>query len=248
MKAAVVGSTGSLGALVTAELSRRGHEVRALSRKSPEYPVDLRTGDGLEQALAGCDVVVDASNDASGDARDVLVNGSSRLLTAEQTAGVGHHICVSIVGCDRMQIGYYKVKLEQEQVVEGSSVPWTILRATQFHELIAATFARASRLGVMPVPRAQMQSVACADVAAEVAQLAERGPLEGRREIAGPEVIDARVMARQWRDGTHRHVLLVPIRLPGRLGRALRVGLLTPEDPDVLGTTTFASWIAAEQT
>ncbi len=247
MKAAVVGATGTLGTLVTTELAQRGHEVRALSRKSPEYPVDLTTGDGLEQALSGCDVVVDASNQASGDAREVLVQGSTRLLAAEQAVGVGHHIGVSIVGCDRMQIGYYKVKLEQEQVVENSPVPWSILRATQFHELIAATLARAARLGVLPVPRARMQSVACADVAAEIARLAEGGPLGGRREIAGPEVIESQVMARQWRAGTHRHVLLVPFRLPGKLGRALRAGLLTADEPDVLGTTTFVDWLAAQQ-
>jgi uncharacterized protein YbjT (DUF2867 family) len=191
--------------------------------------------------------VVDASNDASGESREVLVEGSTRLLAAEQQADVGHHICVSIVGCDRMQIGYYQVKFQQEGVVAESGVPWSIVRATQFHELIAATFARASRLGVMPVPRAQLQSIACADVAAEVARVAEGAPLGGRREIAGPEVIDARVMARQWRSGTHRHVLLAPILLPGKLGKALRAGLLTPVEPDVLGTTTFANWLVAQQ-
>ena len=247
MKIAVVGATGTLGTLVTSELERRGHDVRALSRYSPDHPVDLRTGDGLSEALAGCEVVVDASNDASGSP-EVLVEGCRRLLAAEQQTGVGHHICVSIVGCDRMQVGYYKIKLQQEGVVEEAEVPWSIVRATQFHELIAMTFRRGSKLGVMPVPRAQLQSVAGADVAAEIAQVAEGPPLGGRREIAGPEVIDARVMARQWRSGTHRHVLLVPIRLPGKLGSALRAGLLTAIDPDVLGTTTFTSWLAAQQT
>jgi uncharacterized protein YbjT (DUF2867 family) len=244
MKIAVVGATGTLGALVSGELERRGHEVRALSRKSAAYPVDLSTGAGLGEALTGCQVVVDASNDSSGSS-EVLVEGCKRLLAAELEAGVGHHICVSIVGCDRMQIGYYKVKLWQEGVVEQGNVPWTIVRATQFHELIAATFARASRLGVMPVPQAKLQSIACADVAAEVAQVAEGEPLGGRREIAGPEVIDARVMARQWRSGTHRHVLLAPVRLPGKLGKALRSGLLTAVDPDVLGTLTFETWLTA---
>jgi uncharacterized protein YbjT (DUF2867 family) len=244
MRVAVVGATGTLGALVTSELTRRGHEVRSLSRKSPDYPVDLSTGQGLAEALTGCAVVVDASNDPSGS-REILVEGCKRLLAAEQEAAVGHHICVSIVGCDRMQVGYYKVKLWQEGVVEEATVPWSIVRATQFHELIAATFARASKLGVMPVPRAQLQPVACADVAAEVALVAEGEPLGARREIAGPEVTDARVMARQWRSESHRHVLLAPIHLPGKLGRALRSGLLTAIEPDVLGTITFADWLAA---
>lgn len=247
MKVAVVGATGTLGTLVTAELVRRGHEVRGLSRKSPEHPVDLSTGDGLGEALAGCEVVIDASNDSSGSS-EVLVEGCKRLLAAEVEAGVGHHVCVSIVGCDRMQIGYYKVKLWQEGVVEEGAVPWSIVRATQFHELIAETFARASRFGVMPVPHAQLQSIACAEVAAELSQVAEGEPLAARREIAGPEVLDARVMARQWRSGNQRHILLAPIRLPGKLGKALRAGLLTAVEPDVVGTVTFENWLAAPRT
>lgn len=246
MKIAVVGATGTLGTQVTSELDRRGHEVRALSRKSPDYPVDLSTGDGLGVALAGCQALVDASNDPSGSST-VLIDGCRRLLAAELEAGVRHHICVSIVGCDRMPVGYYRAKVRQEEVVEASEVPWTIVRATQFHELIAATLARGSRLGVMPVPQAKLQSIACAEVAAEVASVAENEPLGARREIAGPEVIDARMIARQWRTATGRHVLLAPIRLPGKLGKALRSGLLTANEPDVRGTITFESWLAARQ-
>lgn len=247
MEIAVVGATGTLGSLVTSELHRRGHEVRALSRKSADYPVDLRTGEGLARALAGCGVVIDASNDASGEATEVLVEGSRRLLAAEQEAHVAHHVCISIVGCDRMQIGYYRVKFQQEGVVEESEVPWSIVRATQFHELIASTCARASRFGLIPVPHARLQTVAGADVAAELATVAEGVPLAERREIAGPEVVDARVLARQWSKATGRHVLVAPIRLPGKLGKALRAGLLTTDDPDVTGTVTFESWMAQQQ-
>jgi uncharacterized protein YbjT (DUF2867 family) len=154
LRIAVAGGTGTLGRRVTEELRSRGHDVRVLSRRSPDYPVDLTTGDGLAAAVAGCDVVVDVSNDASKHAARTLVDGSRRLLAAGQAAGVGHHVAVSIVGCDRVPMGYFRAKLEQERVVERGPVPWSLVRATQFHELVAATLAPAARWRVLPVPRA----------------------------------------------------------------------------------------------
>ena len=138
MRIAIAGGTGTLGSLVAAELGRRGHEIRVLRRSAPEYRVDLATGSGLADALAGCDVVVDASNNSSRHAAQILVDGSRRLLAAERAAGVGHHVCVSIVGCERVPMGYFQVKAEQEQVVEQGPVPWSMVRATQFHEYVLA--------------------------------------------------------------------------------------------------------------
>jgi uncharacterized protein YbjT (DUF2867 family) len=152
MRIAIVGGAGTLGKHITAELSQRGHEVRVLSRSSPAFPVDLSTGTGLQAALTGCSTVVDASN-SQRKARQVLVDGTRRLLAAEQRAGVGHHVCVSIVGCDQLPLGYYRVKTEQEQVVQQGSVPWTIVRATQFHELAASLFTASARYRVLPAPR-----------------------------------------------------------------------------------------------
>src|SRR4029077_15621293 len=127
MRIAIVGGKGTLGRHVTAELARGGHEVGLLSR-SGEYQVDLSTGAGLAAALAGCDAVVDASN-AQKNARAVLVDGSRRLLAAAAEAGGAHHVCVSIVGCDQVPMGYYKVKTEQEQTVTDGPVPWSIVQA-----------------------------------------------------------------------------------------------------------------------
>ena len=107
MRIAIAGGTGTLGSLVAAELAPR-HEVRVLSRNAPRYRVDLATGSGLADALAGCDVVVDASNNSSRHAAKVLVAGTRRLLEAEQAAGVRHHVCISIVGCELAPIGYYR--------------------------------------------------------------------------------------------------------------------------------------------
>jgi uncharacterized protein YbjT (DUF2867 family) len=247
MKTTIIGGTGTLGSLVLAELSRRGHEVRALSRSTPEHRVDLTTGEGLESALTGIDVAVDASNNSSRHAADILVGGSRRLLAAERAAGVEHHVCVSIVGCEQVPMEYFTAKAEQEHVVERGPVPWSIVRATQFHELALATLTAGARWGVLPVPRARLQTIACAEVATVVADVAEGDPRQGRIEVAGPEVADARDLARTWRSVTGRRVALIPVALPGKLGRALRGGVLTTGRPDVRGTVTFADWLAARQ-
>ena len=206
MRIAIAGGTGLLGGHVARELRSRGHEVRVLSRRSPDYPVDLTTGAGLGPALAGCDAVVDASN-AAKHAERTLVDGSRRLLAAEAAAGVSHHVGVSIVGCELVPLGYFRVKARQEGVIEHGPVPWTLVRATQFHEHVAATMASAGRWRVLPVPHAALQTVASAEVARVVSDLAESAPRLGRVQVAGPEVADARDLARTWRSVTGRRAL-----------------------------------------
>jgi uncharacterized protein YbjT (DUF2867 family) len=243
MRIAIVGGTGTLGRHVVAALATRGYETRVLSR-SGEYPVDLTTGAGLAAALAGCDAVVDASN-AQKRSREVLVEGSRRLLAAEHGAGVGHHVCISIVGCDQVPMGYYKVKTEQEQVVRDGPVPWTIVQATQFHELAATALGAAARFRILPVPRMKIQTIAAAEVASAVAGVATASPARGRIRVAGPQVMTGAELARTWRRVTGRAAMLVPVPVPGRLGRALRDGGLTTSDPDIRGTAAFADWLAA---
>jgi uncharacterized protein YbjT (DUF2867 family) len=246
MRIAIVGGTGTLGRHIVTSLTRRGHEVRALSRSSPDFPVDLVSGTGLDTALDGCAAVVDASNASSARrAAQVLVSGTRRLLTAEQRAGVSHHVCISIVGCEQVPIGYYRVKTEQEQAVERGPVPFSIVRATQFHELAAAALAAAGKYRVLPVPRIRLQTVAAAEVADAVADVTE-GETPGRIQVAGPEVATARDLARSWQTVTGRTALLLPLPLPGKIGRALRDGALTADHADVLGTITFADWLAAQ--
>ena len=149
---AIVGGTGTLGRRVAAELEARGNQVRPLSRHAPEYRVNLATGDGLGPALAGCEVV-DASNSSARKPAGILVDGSRRLLEAEAAAGVKHHVCVSIVGCDQVPMGYYRAKSDQERVVGPGTVPWSIVRSTQFHELVSTILAAAGRWRVLPMPR-----------------------------------------------------------------------------------------------
>ncbi|MFI6682816.1 SDR family oxidoreductase [Streptomyces sp. NPDC050485] len=242
---AVAGGTGTLGRHVVAELRARGHNVRVLSRSSAEYRVDLTTGEGLAAALAGCDVVVDAANSTSPRAmRATLVDGTRRLLAAERAAGVGHHVCVSIVGCDRVPMPYYKIKTAQEDAVAAGPVPWTIVRATQFHELIASMFTAMARARVLLVPRdVRLQTIAAVEAAGAVADVAESAPRRARVEAAGPQVTDLRTLTEEWRSATARRAVLLPVPLPGPLGRALRSGGLTSDDPQARGAVAFAEWL-----
>jgi len=245
MRIAIVGGTGTLGRHVVTSLAQRGHEVRVLSRSSQDFPVDLVSGEGLDAALAGCAAVVDASNAPSPKrAAQVLVSGTRRLLAAGQQAGVRHHVCISIVGCEQVPVGYYRVKTEQEEAVEHGPVPFSIVRATQFHELASAALAAAGKYRVLPVPRMRLQTVAAAEVASAVADIAEGEP-HGRVEVAGPQVATARDLARTWRTVTGRTAILLALPLPGKIGRALRAGALTADHADVVGRITFADWLAA---
>jgi len=245
MKIAIAGGTGTLGRQLAAELRNRGHHVRVLSRNAPEHRVNLATGEGLEAALAGCEVVIDASNNSTRNAAAILVDGSRRLLTAGRAAGVAHHVCISVVGCEHVPAGYFNVKARQEGVVEHGPVPWTIVRATQFHEYAAAALESASRWRIVPVPQLKLQTVASAEVARAMADVAEGGPRRDRVEVAGPEVTTARELARTWRRATGRSLALLPVPLPGKLGRALRAGALTSARPGVRGTQTFSAWLEA---
>lgn len=236
MNIAIVGGTGTVGAETARELATRGHTVRVLSRHAPEFPVDLTTGEGLARALAGMDVVVDASQGT----RKVLVEGTERLLREEAEAGVRHHVGVSIVGIDRVGGPYYKLKLAQEAAIRGGGIPWTIVRATQFHTLVAQAFTKTAKLGVVPSVAAPLQPVDPREVGRALADTAEAEPSFGITQFAGPEVVSARELARRWRAATGSHA--VPVRLPAT--RALREGGLT--NPGAWkGSVTFDAWLAS---
>lgn len=250
MRIAVAGGTGTIGRRIAASLSRDGHEVRPFSRRSVDHPVDLTTGAGLGAALEGCEVVIDASNGPPmppSRSRQVLVEGSLRLLAAERRAGTRHHVCVSIVGIDRVPLGYYRVKVEQERVVEGGEVPWTIVRCTQFHDLVGGLLAALGRAHVSPLAKARLQPVEVEEASEAVARFAVGPALTKRVTVAGPEVQDLASLAHLWREAAGARTFEVPIPLPGALGRALREGWLTCADPDVRGTRTFADWLQASR-
>lgn len=251
MRVAVVGGTGTLGALVVEALVRRGHEAWVLSRHAPTgvqtlayRRVDLTSGEGLPDALSGVEVVVDASNVARPGRRmrSVLIDGTGRLLRAEAQVGVVHHMLISIVGIDAAPFSYYGVKLEQERAAGRSSVPASVLRSTQFHQLLDRVFTGAARFGVLPGGRTPLQPVDAREVAYALVGAVEEGPWAGSREIAGPEIMPLSDLARTWIAVTGRRRLLVPVPIPAAAGRALRDGALTAPKAR-RGTLTFVDWL-----
>lgn len=254
MRVAVIGGTGELGSRVVSELSARGDEVRAVSRRAPAAGIlpervehasaDLARGDGVRAALEGVEVVVDASNDRR-RARDVLVDGTLRLVAAGADAGVRHHVAISIVGCDRVPHPYYGAKVAQEQALTGGAVPWSLLRATQFHALVAGTLVAAARVRVLPKVRVPLQPIDTAVVARRLAELVHAEPAGWIADVAGPKVESLDVLAEQWRAHAGRRLVAVPVPsfALGRGGREMAAGLLT--DPTaVIDGPTFAQWLA----
>lgn len=253
MRVAVVGGTGSIGAPVVDQLVARGDEVAVLSRRPParlpagasHRRVDLTDGDGLAEALDGVEAVVDAVND-SRRAQAVLVEGGRRLASAEAEAGVRHHVAVSIVGCDRVPFGYYRAKVAQEQVVTTAPVPWSLLRASQFHTLLVLVFATCERWRLAPTGRARLQPIAPDVVARRIADAVHDGPGGRLPEIAGPRVETLGELADAWR--AHGDRRLLPVRAPmiGPVGRPLREGALCNPSA-AAGGPTFAEWLSGRE-
>jgi uncharacterized protein YbjT (DUF2867 family) len=241
MRIAVAGGTGTVGRHVVAALERRGHEAVVMARSTG---VDLDTGVGLDAALAGAEVVVDVS-DLQAVRRSTAVarlTGRSRtLLEAEQRAGVRLHVLLSVVGVDRLPSGYHRGHLEQERVVLEGPVPATVLRATQFHELVERML-RMQRGPVAFVPRVRIRPVAAREVAELLAELAEEEPAGRVGDFAGPRVHDAVDLARRTLRANGSRRVVVPVRLPGPWGRALRAGLL-PDARARRGNQTFREWL-----
>jgi uncharacterized protein YbjT (DUF2867 family) len=252
---AVVGGTGTVGAFIVAELALRGHEVRVLTRRPPaggaarHHPVDLSSGEGVAEAVAGARVVVDASNPRpprKRRARSVLLDGTRHLLEAEIEAGVEHHILVSIVGIDAVPFSYYQTKVAQERAVQAGPTPWTIVRATQFHQLLDETFGSFARVGLLPRSSIPLQPIDPRRATALIARSVEEGPCGDRREIAGPEISSVTELAHTWKRATDKSGLLVPPPIIGETRRALRRGALTAPDAESAGPT-FAQWLGARR-
>jgi uncharacterized protein YbjT (DUF2867 family) len=256
MRVAVIGGTGGLGSLLVAELAARGDAVRAVSRNAPadgalpdgveHARADLARGDGLRTALDGAEVVVEAANDRR-RAREVLVDGTLRLVAAEADAGVRHHVAISIVGCDRVPHPYYQAKVAQEQALATGTVPWTLLRATQFHTLPAAAFAAAARLRVLPRIAVPLQPIDTAVVARRLAELAHGEPAGRVADLAGPRVETLAELAEAWRAHAGRALLPLPLppRALGKGAREMAGGRLTDPAAANHDGPAFAQWLAA---
>jgi uncharacterized protein YbjT (DUF2867 family) len=188
MKIVVIGGSGLIGAKTTAILRQGGHEVLAASRKNG---IDAMTGKGLTEAMAGASVVIDLANSPSFEDKAVLEffeTSGRNLLAAEATAGIRHHVALSIVGTDRTpDNGYFRAKVAQEKLIQASHIPYTIVRATQFMEFLGMIAASSADGNVIRLSPGLFQPIAADDVAAIVADIALAPPKNGIVDIAGPD-------------------------------------------------------------
>jgi uncharacterized protein YbjT (DUF2867 family) len=226
----LTGATGTLGARVLHRLTEADLEVRVFTRHerppriAPEGWVtgDLTTGAGLDRALDGVSTIVHCATDAKLRSSDT--DTTRRLVEAARRAGSPHLVYISIVGVDRVPLAYYRAKLAAERVVQRSGLPWTLLRATQFHELLYDSLRRFRRWPLILVPaRTRFQPVAADEVAARLVELVA-APAGRVPDLGGPEVRTATDLARVFRRVRREPAPVVPVWLPGAVGRAYRQG------------------------
>lgn len=239
----VTGGTGTLGSIVVQRLLAGNHDVRVLSRRdrtgAPYTAVtgDLRKNTGIAEAVAGADTVIHCATGPVGD-----VNSTRNLLAAAVEANVRHFLYISIVGVDRVPFRYYRAKLAAERVVENGGVPWTILRATQFHELVKRLCAGLAKPPVMPVPDIPCQPIDAAEVADRLVRLGIEAPAGRVPDIGGPKVHRMTDLARIYLRATGQRRRLLPIRLPGKVFHAYHAGgHLASDHAD--GSVTFAEFL-----
>jgi uncharacterized protein YbjT (DUF2867 family) len=232
----VTGGTGTLGRLVVAQLREAGCKVRVLSRGSREggegiefVRGDLATGEGIEAAVAGAEIIVHCAGSSNGD-EDKALN----LVRAASRAGARHLLYISVVGAERIPVvsgvdramfGYFASKLAAERVVAESGLPWTTLRATQFHDLILMVARQLAKLPLIPLPAGfHFQPVDAGEVAGRLAELALGVPAGLVGDMAGPKVYSAAELLRGYLRASHHHRPTIGVWLPGKAARAFRAG------------------------
>lgn len=245
MQVAVVGATGRIGAYAVAALERMGHDAVRISRSTG---VDVRTGDGLAEALEGVEAVIDASNTPSQDEEEVIDffgTATRNLLRTEEAAGVRHHVLLSIVGIHRDQRApHYAGKREQERLVAAGPIPWSIVAATQFHDFAAMVASWTERDGVATIAPLLVQPIAMSDVGEILAEVATGDPLNATLDIAGPDTEDLVDMARRTLTVRGKDVKLVPT-WRGVFGTDMSGEVHLPGPDARIAPTSFEDWLAA---
>ncbi len=248
MKIVVIGASGRVGGNVVRRLVAHGHDPVPAS---PTTGVDTITGKGLADAMSGAGAVVDVSNAPvwEDDAvREFFTTSTRNLLAAEREAGVQHHLAVTIVGADRLpDSGYLRAKVAQEAEIEAGTIPYTILRATQFFEFLSQIVEAGAEGDTVRLSTGLMQFVAANDVAATVAELATGAPVGGRVELGGPEALGIDAWARRLFAFTGDDRAIVGDPDARYFGTEVPGGELTPGDGARIAPTGVDAWLAAQQ-
>lgn len=245
MKIVIIGGTGLIGSKTVALLRQKGHDVVAAS---PSSGVNAVTGEGLEKAFAGAQVVVDVSNAPVWEDDAVLEffeKSSTNMLAAEKKAGVAHHVALSVVGTERLlDSGYFRAKMAQEKLIKSGGVPYTILRATQFFEFLGGIAQSGADGETVRLSSAEFQPISSDDVAAAVADVALSTPANGMLEVAGPERIAMGEMVQRYLTAINDPRKVVAHADTPYFGMKINDQSLTPGANPRLGAMRFEEWMA----
>ena len=243
MKIAVIGGTGLIGSQVVGILNAAGHEAVP---HSPSSGLDLISGDGLAEAMQGADVVVNLSNSPTFDEASpaFFQTTMDNMLAAANAAGVGHAVILSIVGVDQVpDLDYYRAKTLQEDILKAGPVPYSIVRSTQFYEFMDAVMSWTSDEHTVRLPATRVQPIASADIAQAVADVAAGAPLQGTRNVAGPEVFTLDELGRITL-AAHGDRRTVVVDETAGMFAAVKGDALLPGHDAVLAKTTYREWLA----
>jgi uncharacterized protein YbjT (DUF2867 family) len=244
MKIVVIGGTGLIGSKLVARLTERGHEAIAAS---PNTGVNTLTGEGLAEVMEGASVVVDVSNSPSFEDRAVMEffrTSTSNLLAAEAAAGVGHHVALSVVGTERLsESGYFRAKIAQEELIKDSSIPYSIVHATQFFEFVKSIAQAATDGNSVHLAPVLIQPMAADDVAKAVGRTAVGSPLNGTIEVAGPQQFRLDELIRMALSARNIQLEVVADPRARYFGALLGERTLVPGDGALLFETRFKDWL-----
>jgi uncharacterized protein YbjT (DUF2867 family) len=245
MKIVIIGGSGLIGTKLASKLRQLGHEVNAAS---PSSGVNAVTGEGLDKALEGAQVVVDVANSPSFEDQAVMKffeTSSRNLLAAEAKAGVRHHVALSVVGTDRLSdSGYLRAKLAQENLITASNIPYTILRSTQFFEFLGGIAQTGTEGNTVFLSPARVQPIASDDVAAALADVVLAAPANGVIEVAGPEQFSLAKLVQRFLTAKQDPRKVVPDANALYFGEKLNDQSLTPGAAPRIGPTRFENWLS----
>jgi uncharacterized protein YbjT (DUF2867 family) len=250
----ITGGTGTLGRQVATQLRDAGYQIRLMSRSPAPKTLlsgtqwaraDLETGQGLAAAVQDIDTIVHTASSPLWHSQRVDVDGTRQLIEQARAAAVSHIVYISIVGIDRMPFGYYRSKLAAEALIQSSGLPWSLLRATQFHSFLDGTLQSLARIPLLtPLPTdLRFQPIAESEVARRLGELVQTAPTGRVPDIGGPEVQTLGELAQSWLTLRKMHRIILPVYLPGKSAQAFRQGYTTCPGRGGGGKITWAQWV-----